>query len=61
MSEKEIVGAGQSTEIVNDIRAEYKIIQSAMSTLIANSISFFNGIKESVKVADEEAANSLSK
>lgn len=59
--EEDVVGSGQSTEIVKDIRDEYKMLKDAMSTLISNSINFFNGVKESAKAADEEAASSLSK
>lgn len=59
--DENVVGSGQSTELVKDIRFEYKTIKDTMSLLIANSISFFNGIKESAMSADSESANKLSK
>lgn len=59
--DEDVIGSGQSTKLVKDIRDEYKLIKEAMSTLISNSISFFNGIKESAVSADNESASNLSK
>ena len=58
---EDVVGSGQSTGLVRDIRCEYKTIKDTISLLISNSISFFNGVKESAVSADSESANKLSK
>ena len=59
--DEDVIGSGQSTELVKSIRCEYKTIKDTMSLLITNSISFFNGIKESALSADSESASKLSK
>ena len=61
MYDDEVVGAGQCTEIIKDIRGEYKNVKEAVLSLLSNSIGFFSGVKESLIMADEKAKNKISK
>ena len=60
-TEKDRVGAGQCTLLVESLRNNYKPLKEALSLLISNSIQYFNSVKESAVKADQRASEKLSK
>lgn len=51
-----LVGSGQSIEILQLVDQEYPLLKTAISTLLQNSVSFFENVKNSMIAADTEAS-----
>ena len=51
-----LVGSGQSIAIIQLVDQEYPMLKTAISTLLQNSISFFENVKNSMIAADAEAS-----
>lgn len=56
VSTESLVGSGQSIAIIQLVDQEYPLLKTAMGTLLQNSISFFENVKNSMIEADTEAS-----
>lgn len=59
VTEKSVVGGGQSINMVAAIDKEYSGLKQALKQLLENSAGFFENIRDSAISADEEAAGKI--
>lgn len=59
VSAESLVGSGESIAIIQLVDQEYPLLKNAIGTLLQNSISFFENVKNSMIEADTEASAKL--
>lgn len=58
-SSKALSGSGLSIDALSLIDQQYPLLKKSISTLLLNSISFFENVKNSVVEADAEASSNI--
>lgn len=56
VNEVPLSGSGESIAIIQLVDKEYSLLKSAVVTLLQNSVSFFENVKNSMIEADSEAS-----
>ena len=52
-------GSGESIDLLQLIDEEYALLKAEIGNLLSNSVSFFEGIKNSMIAADQKAAGKI--